>query len=134
MDYKDILVLCYCIQIPLAVVALFFMPGRGTQPTIWENLRRNTAILGLLPFAFFSVLMQVLALSIYYLRIRSIRNKEQTAWQKIGGAATPASGANPFGGAAGGAVAPPAAGNPFDSPAGGNGPAGGSAPRANPFL
>ncbi|MFC5947924.1 hypothetical protein ACFQH9_06520 [Pseudonocardia lutea] len=141
MDYQTPIIVSYFFQIPLAVIALFVMPGRGTLSTPMENLRRNSAIIGLLPCAIFAPIFQAIALAIYYARIKALQRKSGNAWERIGGATSaPVGGANPFGGGTGGGqVGPPASGgNPFLSgqadPGSAGQPEGDAGPRTNPFL
>ena len=130
MKTGTILIICYCIQIPLLIVGAFFLPMRGQLPRPYENLRKNGMILfGILPCAFFSVLIQLIALGVWMAKVSSIRNKGHKGQRAldgiVGNTGSVSSGGNPFGGAGSGSRPAPAGENPFGS-------AGGSSSAPNP--
>ena len=99
MSTTTLIIICYFVQIPLAIFGLFFMPRRGTLATPLENGRRNSALLGLLPCALASILIQVIFLGIYYGRVKAIERKENAiarGFSNSGGSAVTGDG-NPLG-------------------------------------
>ena len=137
MSTTTLIIICYFVQIPLAIFGLFFMPRRGTLATPLENGRRNSALLGLLPCALASILIQVIFLGIYYGRVKAIERKENAiarGFSNSGGSAVTGDG-NPFGAGmpAGQGPSLPTH-NPFST--GGGLPGGGGSgmhQQANPF-
>lgn len=135
MDTGAVFILAYCIQIPLALYAIFKIPMRGQLSTPFENMRKNGIILfGFLPCAFFSVLVQLISLAIYMARVKSIQaggNRAEEAFNQAAGGSGSSSG-NPFGGTS---SAPTSAvgqeRNPFGGGASTSGP---SSTEGNPFA
>ena len=112
MDFGQQIMVSYFLSIPLSVFALFFMPRRGTLNPYMENLRRNGAIFGLLPCAWFSVLMLAISTGIYYFRVQSIITKERGALAEWNTGSTSDSG-NPFSSRDQQSTLPAVSGNPF---------------------
>ena len=80
METGTVFIISYMIQIPIALYAIFAIPMRGELPTVYENMRKNGMILfGVLPCAFFSVLMQLISLAMYMAKVKSIEAKANKA-------------------------------------------------------
>lgn len=131
-NYGTWLVIQYIITIPLAVYAFFFMPRRGTLSPYMENLRRNSAIFGLLPCGPFSLLLALLGEGVYFARIRSIQTKETALSARWSSPAT--SQGNPFGSSPSEPTPGRPSGNPFANPGDDENGSNASGGRANPFA
>lgn len=145
--YGTMLVIQYIITIPLAIYALFFIPERGTRSPYMENLRRNSALFGLLPCGPVAIIMALVGVGIYYLRGKSSRDAGSSIAKKWSegtsssgvnpfGSSSPSqrtgtSSGNPFAGGGSGDQTPKSNQNPFDD--GGQGSSGESG-RPNPFA
>jgi len=132
VDTQTGIILCYLVQIPLSIYALAFMPRRGTLAQPLENARRNSALIGFLPCALGSIMIQVICLGIYYARVKALDAKEARIVGKWSQTSVPdAANGNPFGASSGASSAPQplVPGNPFASGAAPAAPA-----SANPFA
>jgi hypothetical protein len=133
MSVGAIFIISYCIQIPLAIYAAVGLPMRGQLPRQYENSRKSIITFGILPCAFFSVVMQLILLAIYMVKVKSLQAGGSTAQRTLdqsAGRIRPGSSGNPFGGDSGRSAPRSTGANPI----GGSGrPAGGSSPQANPF-
>lgn len=149
--YTTMFVVQYVITIPLAIYALFFMPGRGTRSPYMENIRRNSALFGLLPCGPLAIVIALVGEGIYYITGKSSRDAGTNLaakWKESGGAssdnpfgegstgsASSSSGSNPFAGGSNSSSVqqpPSSGGNPFAE--GGNEGSSGESGRPNPFA
>lgn len=97
MDYGQILLIQYLIVIPTVIYSFFFMPKRGELSVYLENLRRNSAIIGLLPCGVLSIGIALLGAGIYYFVAQSNVAKEQKLQDVWASRRSIAAGTNPFG-------------------------------------
>ena len=112
METSTVFIVSYFIQIPLAIYAAFFIPMRGELSEYMENSRKSTILFGILPCAFFSVLMQAIFIGMYMFAVKRVEASGRKAQAKLqGGGAYPATGSNPFG--EGSAPSSDAGQNPF---------------------
>jgi hypothetical protein len=118
LDYGQILILQYIIVIPTAIFSLFFMPRRGRLAVPLENLRRNSALVSLLPCGPISIVLVLLGAGIYYLVVQSQISKEESLQKRIAPTKTTGAGANPFGHSSPQRTTSAASGNPFSADAG----------------
>lgn len=133
MDAGTAYVIAYCIQIPLAIYAAFFIPMRGELSAGWDNGRKAIIWFGILPCAFLSVLYQVCFLAVYLLKVKSVEASARKAQAKLSaGSARPSTGGNPFGSSSGSPSPAPkiSGGNPFGGASSGNA----ATPGDNPFA
>lgn len=114
-NYGTILVIQYIITIPAAIFSLFFMPRRGTLAVPLENLRRNTAIFGLLPCGPLSIVLVLLGAGIYYVVVQSMIAKERSLEERMTPTKIADAGANPFGLSSPQRTMSAGSGNPFSA-------------------
>lgn len=133
MNTGAVFIISYCIQIPLAIYAAFFMPMRGQLTTFYENGRKGIIAFGILPCAFLGVIIQLLYLAVYMAKVKSLEAKGSRAQAKLGDATRglASSGGNPFGGGRSTGQDSSGAVNPF-APGGGQSQP--SQTGANPFA
>lgn len=133
MDYGTILVIQYIIVIPTAIFSLFFMPRRGTLAVPLENLRRNSAIISLLPCGPLSIVLVLLGAGIYYLVVQSQIAKERSLEARMAPTKVTDGGTNPFGIASSQRTTSTGSGNPFGGDSGPRPQGGRSTNEQNPF-
>lgn len=134
MDYGQILIIQYIIVIPTAIYSLFFMPRRGTLAVPLENLRRNSAILGLLPCGPLSIILILLGAGIYYLVVQSMISKERRLEERMAPTKTIDAGANPFGHSSPQRTTSAGSSNPFGGDASPRPQGGHTTNEPNPFA